>query len=45
MVLGDTNFSFKANTEWKQYGMTTSKGDFSYDTPVIDENNMIHFGI
>lgn len=41
--INDPEFSFRAENEWKQYGMTTRKGDFSYDTPVIDGNNTIHF--
>ncbi|MFS4454930.1 DNRLRE domain-containing protein [Maribacter sp. 2304DJ31-5] len=34
--------SFNFSTDWTQYGTTTNDGDFSYDTPVIDDNNTIH---
>lgn len=37
------DFDFKSDLEWKKYGNTTPKGDFSYDTPVIDNNNTIYF--
>lgn len=41
--LNDNSFNPMSETEWTQYGTTTPRGDFSYDTPVIDNNNMIHF--
>lgn len=41
--VNDSEFDFEAPNEWRQYGKTTPDGDFSYDTPVVDNNNTIYF--
>ncbi|MFS4456578.1 hypothetical protein [Maribacter sp. 2304DJ31-5] len=38
--IADPSFDFMNG--WSQYGKTTLNGDFSYDTPVIDNNNILH---
>jgi hypothetical protein len=40
--ISDAAFSPMTDAEWVQFGTTTPKGDFSYDTPVIDNDNMIY---
>ena len=41
--IDNRKFGLTGQDEWEQHGMTTRKGDFSYDTPVIDGHNQIHF--
>ena len=39
----DSSFDITNDSEWMAKIYTTNDGDYSYDTPVIDSNDKIHF--
>ncbi|MCG8451564.1 MAG: BNR-4 repeat-containing protein [Spirochaetales bacterium] len=41
--LEGNEFDFSGDQQWENLGLTTPKGDFSYDTVVVDQENTLHF--